>query len=494
MNTSDNYEQSGTGVSAGRVLGGRYRLDALIAGGGMGEVYRATRLHIGDQVAVKVLRAELVDNAVTRERFQREARAAARLRHPNAVVIHDFGEEGEGPDKKIAFIVMELLDGRSLRQVLDEEGPLEPLRVNLILTQICAVLAEGHKQGIIHRDLKPENVVVTQPPGTAEQVKLLDFGIAKLAESGPNRTATSALMGTPKYMSPEQARGAGSVDEKTDVYALGVMLFELLAGRPPFLGEVGELIAQHLYAAPPPLASLVPNVSPAIAQLVARLLEKERQPRPNMTTAHHELQEQLSQCREQDFPAPSVPPVSAHSIPPQKEHSTLGSSASQLAQVRKRVPLYGIGVAAGVLGIGGWVLFHSGSSAPPAAANPAAPTTAAADANGPPADAPRLRWSIKTTPPAAQVLRAADQHEVGQTPWSFAPPPGSGDQSYIVRLKGYHDQTLHFRANADSEQSLILERKGEGKKAGHPKVPPKPAAEPAQSSTPLFTPKAWMQK
>ncbi len=328
-----------------------------------------------------------------------------------------------------------------------------------------------------------------------ERVKLLDFGIAKLAESGPNRTATSALMGTPKYMSPEQARGAGSVDEKTDVYALGVMLFELLAGRPPFLGEAGELIAQHLYAAPPPLASLVPTVAPVMAQLVARLLEKDRQPRPSMTTVHHELQEQLSHFREHDFPASAALPASAHSMPPHKEHSTLGASASQLAQVRKRVPLFGIGAAAVVVGIGGWVLIHSGSGAPQTTANPAAsPPTIAAAATSQPVEPPHLRWSIKTTPAAAQVLRAADQHEVGQTPWSFTPPPGSGDQSYIVRLKGYQDQTLHFRANADSEQSLILERKGEAKKAGHTKSAPKPAAEPAQSSTPLFTPKSWMQK
>lgn len=281
MNKTENNGKTGTGVSVGRVLGGRYRLEALIAGGGMGEVYRASRLHIGDQVAVKVLRAELVDNAVTRERFQREARAAARLRHPHAVVIHDFGEEADG----VAFIVMELLDGRSLRQVLDEEGPLAPGRVNSLLAQICAVLAEGHKQGIIHRDLKPENVIVNQPPGMTEQVKLLDFGIAKLLDKEdtgnlePALTKVGTFIGTPSYMSPEQCQGE-PVNERSDIYSLGVVLYELLTGQLPFTAKTPTGVAiKHVTEAAPSLRTARPDLSEALDAVVLRALAKETEAR-----------------------------------------------------------------------------------------------------------------------------------------------------------------------------------------------------------------------
>ncbi len=282
MSTQANFDSSSTGVSAGRVLGGRYRLDSLLASGGMGEVYRATRLHIGDEVAVKVLRSELVDNAVTRERFQREARAAARLRHPNAVVIHDFGEEADG----VAYIVMELLDGRSLRQVLDDEGMLDPVRVYHLLAQMCAVLAEGHKLGIIHRDLKPENVIATERQGVAEQIKLLDFGIAKLLDKGldtadraPELTKVGTFLGTPSYMSPEQCQGE-AVDERSDIYSLGVVLYELLTGQLPFTAKTPTGVAiKHVMEAPKPLREQRPDLSEAIECVVLRALEKKPEDR-----------------------------------------------------------------------------------------------------------------------------------------------------------------------------------------------------------------------
>src|SRR6185436_6852622 len=318
MSTTDNFEPSGTGVSAGRVLGGRYRLDALIASGGMGEVYRTTRLHIGDEVAVKVLRSELVDNATTRERFQREAQAAARLRHPNAVIIHDFGEEPDG----IVYIVMALLDGRSLRQVLDEEGLLEPARVNRQLAQICAVLNEGHKQGIIHRDLKPENIVLLDQPdlgeGRSEQIKLLDFGIAKLLDKALDEnnqesrlTKVGTLIGTPSYMSPEQFEGE-PVDARTDIYSLGVVLFELLTGQVPFVAKTATGVAiKHVMDAPPRLRTLQPALSEAVEQVVLRALEKKPEARqPTMIALAQEFAAAVGQTGEITPAAKVTPAVS----------------------------------------------------------------------------------------------------------------------------------------------------------------------------------------
>lgn len=470
---------------------GPYRVVRQLGQGGMGVVYEAIHEGISRRVAIKLLRSEYAHNSQVAQRFFNEARAANLIEHPALVQISEFGQLPDGS----TYLVMELLKGESLGSRLRRVGALPLPTVLRIGCQLAEALCAAHEKNIVHRDLKPENVMLVPDSAVAggERVKLLDFGIAKLAEAGQNLTATSALLGTPKYMSPEQARGAGSIDDKTDVYALGVMLFELVAGQPPFKGEAGELIAQHLYAPPPPLASLVPTVPPVVAELLARLMEKEKLQRPNMAEAHRQLQEQLNLFRDQD--ASTALPGSAPPQPPGKDQSTLGASASQLSSAHKRAPLIGAAVALALLGVG-WVFVRVVFKAPVTASTAAAskPTNAAAaDSANQQADSPRRHWSIKTTPPAAQVLRAEDQHEVGQTPWSFAPPAGSREQIFIVRLKGYQDQTLHFHEDADSDQSLILERKGIPKKAARVKGP-SPAETSSSSPTPLFTPKPWMHK
>lgn len=474
---------------------GPYRIVKQIGQGGMGIVYEAVHEGISRRVAIKLLRSEYAHNSQVAQRFFNEARAANLIDHPALVQISEFGQLPDGS----TYLVMELLKGENLAKRLRRSGAQPLPWVLRIGCQLAEALGAAHRKGIVHRDLKPENVMLVPDSAVAggERVKLLDFGIAKLAEAGPNRTATSALMGTPRYMSPEQARGAGNVDEKTDVYALGVMLFELLSGRPPFEGESGELIAQHLYVPAPSLAGLLPTLSPVMAQLIGRLLDKDKLQRPTMEAAQRELQEQLGLLHDQDFPAPTTLPEPAQSLPPRKDHSTLGFSAGQLLQGRKRASLIGAGVVAVLLGIGGWGLSRGGQKdAQKSAAAPLSSSSPAADEANQRAAAstPRPHWSIKTTPSAAQVLRAADHHELGQTPWSFEPPAGSGDQVLIVRLKGYQDQTLHFRGNADSDHEVVLERKLESKKESHAKPAPKPAPKPSPSSGPLFTPKSWMNK
>jgi len=471
---------------------GPYRIVRQLGQGGMGVVYEAVNEGIGRRVAIKVLRSEYAHNSAVAQRFFNEARAANLIEHPALVQISEFGVLPDGA----TYLVMELLKGENLASRLRSVGALPLPGVLRIGCQLAEVLCAAHNKNIIHRDLKPENVMLVPDSAVAggERVKLLDFGIAKLAEAGAQKTATSALMGTPKYMSPEQARGAGQVDEKTDVYALGVMLFELVSGRPPFEGQAGELIAQHLYSAPPDLATLVPSLPPGVGQLCRRLLEKDRLIRPTMATALQEMQAQLGLL--DDMEAPAIPVLGAptKSREARKGSSSLGFPASQLLLLRKRASLVGLAAVLALVGIGGVFFVRQGlKTAGPSPALGAAPSAPAPDAMSGRAGTltTRPHWSIKTTPPAAQILRAADEQEVGRTPWGFDPPAGSGDQEFIVRLKGYEDQRLRFRGATDSEQTVILERKLEAKKEGRSKAPPKSSAE---SAAPLFTPKSWMNK
>ncbi|MCI0663160.1 MAG: bifunctional serine/threonine-protein kinase/formylglycine-generating enzyme family protein [Acidobacteria bacterium] len=271
------------GVHVGRVLGGRYQLDQCIGAGGMGEIYRARRLHIGDTVAVKVLRPDVVENEKLRQRFYREARAAAMLHHPNAVVIHDFSEDNDGT----AYIVMELLVGRSLRQLLIDEVTISAKRAYGIIRQTCAALDAGHRNGIIHRDIKPDNIILLDSHDGVDHIKLLDFGIAKLREKGLDTasleqrlTNLGTVIGTPHYMSPEQCQGEDA-DPRSDIYSLGIVLYELLTGVAPFIAKTPTGIAiKHVTEAPRPLRELNPNITPSIEKAVLSALEKNPNARP----------------------------------------------------------------------------------------------------------------------------------------------------------------------------------------------------------------------
>ncbi len=272
------------GTQIGRVLGGRYQLDSCIGSGGMGEIYRARRLHIGDTVAVKVLRPDVIENEKTRQRFYREARAAAMLHHPNAVVIHDFGEDTDGT----AYIVMELLIGRSLRQLLVESGTVAPRRAYGIMRQACAALDAGHRNGIVHRDIKPDNIYLLDTHDDEDHVKILDFGIAKLADKALDTlsieeqrlTNVGTVIGTPHYMSPEQCQGE-EADSRSDIYSLGVVLYEMLTGVVPFVAKTPTGVAiKHVTEQPRPLREMNPALNPAIENVVLRALSKDATSRP----------------------------------------------------------------------------------------------------------------------------------------------------------------------------------------------------------------------
>jgi serine/threonine-protein kinase len=232
-------------------------------------VYRATDTVLDRTVALKSLPAELLANQDLVRRFQREAKLLAALTHPNIVGVYDLvSQDGQ------LYMAMELVRGRDLSALLEERGRLSEAEAVDIALQCARALSHAHGEGIIHRDFKPDNVLLTAD-GTA---KVTDFGIAK-SQSGPRMTQTGALMGTPYYMSPEQSSGS-EVDARTDLYALGATLYELLSGGPPFVGNTGQILIQHISEEPAPLQERAPDVSAELTALVHALFEKDREQRP----------------------------------------------------------------------------------------------------------------------------------------------------------------------------------------------------------------------
>ncbi len=282
----------------GRVLDDKYRLDERLGEGGMGAVYRATHLLIDRPVAVKVLHPRFVEDEAAQQRFRREARAAGRLQHPNAVAVTDFGSTGDG----FVYIVMELLEGEDLRELLTRESPLDFGRATGLMAQTAAAVAAAHEAGVIHRDLKPANIFVMQRRNLPPIVKVLDFGIAKLAaesveEIEANRlTQTGIMIGTPRYMSPEQCDGA-HLTPASDVYSLGIIFYELLTGAVPFNGASPLAVAmQHSSKTPAPPSELRHDLPLALEQVVLHALAKSPQERPpDAGVFHKELLEAATQ-------------------------------------------------------------------------------------------------------------------------------------------------------------------------------------------------------
>jgi serine/threonine-protein kinase len=270
MSWSD--EMSGTypGAEQPRRLGGRYELGAVLGRGGMAEVFMARDTRLGRTVAVKTLRADLSRDPTFQARFRREAQSAASLNHPAIVAIYDTGEDFEH-EISVPYIVMEYADGSTLRDLLHSGRRLLPERALEITAGVLQALDYSHRNGIIHRDIKPANIMLTRS-GT---VKVMDFGIARaMADNGMTMTQTAAVIGTAQYLSPEQAKGE-TVDARSDLYSTGCLMFELLTGRPPFVGDSPVAVAyQHVREEPQPPSSYDPEVSPAIDAVVLKSLAK----------------------------------------------------------------------------------------------------------------------------------------------------------------------------------------------------------------------------
>jgi serine/threonine-protein kinase len=328
---------SGEDPLVGKVVARKYAVERCIGEGGMGRVYRARQLVLDKPVVLKVLHQELLSDARTVARFQREARAASRLNHPNSINILDFGvaEDGE------LFIAMEYVDGHDLHHLLTNEWPLSEPRIIRIVAQVLSALADAHSAGVIHRDLKPENVMVEpRRGGESDVVKVLDFGIAKIvdtAEAGPALTRAGFVCGTPEYMSPEQAKGA-PLDARSDLYSVGVLLFQLVTRRLPFEADTAIGYAtKHLSEPPPPPSRFRPGgCSPEMERLILHALAKDPAARPQTAEAFLEELELLpaSESSHSARTARVVLPLGATAEQPRKTEKSDVATARTVVSAR----------------------------------------------------------------------------------------------------------------------------------------------------------------
>ncbi len=336
-------------MTAGRLLGGRYQVGELLGYGGMAEVHRGRDLRLGRDVAIKMLRTDLARDQTFQIRFRREAQNAASLNHPSIVAVYDTGEEQAPTGETIPYIVMEFVNGHTLKEVLAAEGRLMPRRALEITAEICAALEFSHRHGIIHRDIKPGNVMFTQ----TGQVKVMDFGIARaLASGATTMTQTSAVIGTAQYLSPEQARGE-TVDARSDVYATGCVLYELLTVHPPFVGDNPVSVAyQHVREEPRPPSESNREVTPDIDAVVLKALAKNRM---NRYQSAAEMRGDLLRAASGRpvLATPVLRDVETTPLPPQPPRLVGARNTGTIARVgppRKRASAWVV-VALAILGI-----------------------------------------------------------------------------------------------------------------------------------------------
>jgi tRNA A-37 threonylcarbamoyl transferase component Bud32 len=418
---------------------GNYRLIRQLGAGGMGAVFMAEHTLIGKKVALKILHRELAQDREVVARFFNEARAVNQIGHEHIVDITDFGQSAAGDH----FFVMELLSGRALSEVLAREKRLPPARALKIAAQMADALAAAHAAGIIHRDLKPENVVLVDRQGDKDFVKLLDFGLAKLTDgrSAP-QTRAGVVLGTPQYMSPEQCESK-AVDARSDIYALGVLLHQMLGGSVPFDGQtMAEILIKHVNQPPPPLGA-----APAVDKIVLRCLQKSPANRfPSMIELRETLLEAAAKL-------PSPTPVRAE-------------RAVEARPARRRKPklLSGaplvLGLVGAVAAIASVIVTQLRSPPPeePLAARPlAVAPPPRVDAAPPVVETLVVSVRVGTDPPGAQIVDEKTGSVLGVTPARLDLERGR-ELPIVLRLPGYQSRRQTVKAGADTDLMIELEK------------------------------------
>jgi len=377
--------------SEGSIVRGKYRILSKVGQGGMGSVYKALHLRFGEIRALKVIGHELAIDATFVKRFEHEAVITRKLQHPNAVRVDDIDEAEDGRP----FIVMEFIDGTSLKKLIQSESPLPVARVCSIIKQAASALDAAHHLGMVHRDIKPDNIMLVET-SEGERAKILDFGIAKVKEarlcgetSNTTLTGTGVVAGTPQYMSPEQAAGkrGEELDGRSDIYSLGIVMYQMLTGEPPFKADTTmQMLLAHMQTPPTPIQTLCPDlhIPEAIANVVMRCLAKDRDLRPASAKALIEELELASSGLMR--PGEALFDQSAWATAPTSGPTELSNTrhSGSLAQPREPLPASSIrwgvwtltAIAVAVLVIGGWY-FGRGRSGTPAEHLPTAPPQAA---------------------------------------------------------------------------------------------------------------------
>ncbi len=466
-------------VEPGAVIADKYRVVRRIASGGMGAIYEVEHAGFGKHFAMKLLLPELAQNMEVTQRFEREAKAASAIGHPNIIEITDVGQTDTG----LRFIVMELLSGQDLGALLKEGAPLPQTQAVEMVSQILLALQAAHGAGIIHRDLKPENVFLHQSPTGGETVKLLDFGISKIAgtdEAKLRLTSTGLILGTPYYMSPEQAKGSKEVDLRADLYSVGVILYETLTGRRPYTAEnLNSLIYQIIGGSFPPPSTLVTGLPPHLEAVTLKALSNE----PDQRFADAASFRAALLGEQTVEPPPPPAPTGAGgaydgfspTIPQAETPVHLASSPDRDRPGRprpRRLLLMGLlTLGLGAAALAAWLWGSDGSDQDAARS----PTAGASMQDAPDARAPRdhggsavaskarrerprrsarVRISVDTSPKNARL--ALDGQPVRKNP--FFLPRGSGEHELRVSAPGHVSEIL--RVKADQNQRLVVSLRG----------------------------------